>query len=66
MKYNTLGNTGLLVSELCLGTMTFSTAAEGMWKPITGVEQKLADDLLRQSLDAGVNFCRHRGCLFER
>lgn len=56
MQYNTLGNTGLLVSKICLGTMTFSTAAEGMWKPITGVEQKLADDLLRQSLDAGVNF----------
>jgi aryl-alcohol dehydrogenase-like predicted oxidoreductase len=55
MKYNTLGNTGLLVSEICLGTMTFSTA-EGMWKPIAGVEQKLADDLLKQSLDAGVNF----------
>jgi aryl-alcohol dehydrogenase-like predicted oxidoreductase len=55
MKYNTLGHTGLLVSEICLGTMTFSTA-EGMWKPIAGVEQKLADDLLKQSVDAGVNF----------
>src|ERR1700761_2704441 len=55
MKYNTLGHTGLLVSELCLGTMTFA-AAEGMWKSIAGVEQKLADELLRLSLDAGINF----------
>jgi aryl-alcohol dehydrogenase-like predicted oxidoreductase len=55
VKYNTLGPTGLLVSELCLGTMTFA-AGEGMWKPIAGVEQKLADELVRRSLDAGVNF----------
>jgi aryl-alcohol dehydrogenase-like predicted oxidoreductase len=55
MKFNTLGNTGLLVSELCLGTMTFA-AGEGMWKPIAGVEQQLADQLLKISLDAGINF----------
>src|ERR1700759_3852467 len=55
MKYHTLGPTGLLVSEICLGTMTFSTA-EGMWKPIAGVEQNLADQLLTRSFDAGVNF----------
>jgi aryl-alcohol dehydrogenase-like predicted oxidoreductase len=55
MKYHTLGPTGLLVSEICLGTMTFSTG-EGMWKPIAGVEQNLADQLLKRSFDAGVNF----------
>ena len=55
MKYNTLGPTGLLVSEICLGTMTFSTG-EGMWKPIAGVDQKLADEILKRSFDAGVNF----------
>ena len=55
MKYNTLGHTGLLVSELSLGTMTFS-ASDGIWKSIAGVEQKLADQLLRLSLDAGINF----------
>jgi aryl-alcohol dehydrogenase-like predicted oxidoreductase len=55
MKYHTLGPTGLLVSEICLGTMTFSTG-EGMWKPIAGVEQNLADHLLKRSFDAGVNF----------
>jgi aryl-alcohol dehydrogenase-like predicted oxidoreductase len=55
MKYNTLGNTGLLVSEVCLGTMTFA-AAEGRWKSIAGVDQPLADQLLKASVDAGVNF----------
>jgi len=55
MKYNTLGHTGLLVSELCLGTMTFATAP-GMWQHISGVEQKLADDLLKLSIEAGINF----------
>jgi aryl-alcohol dehydrogenase-like predicted oxidoreductase len=55
MKYNTLGHTGLLVSELCLGTMTFSTA-DGMWKHIAGVDQKLADELVKKSVDAGINF----------
>src|ERR1700678_3684802 len=55
MKYNTLGHTGLLVSELCLGTMTFATG-EGIWKPIAGVEQSLVDELVRLSLNAGINF----------
>src|SRR3984957_4133992 len=55
MKYHTLGPTGLLVSEICLGTMTFALG-EGMWKPISGVEQNLADQLLKRSFDAGVNF----------
>lgn len=56
MRYNTLGKTGLLVSEICLGTMTFSAAAEGMWKPIAGVGQEAADELLKTSVDGGVNF----------
>ena len=55
MRYNTLGHTGLLVSELCLGTMTFAEG-DGMWKPIAGVGQSLADQLLKASFDAGVNF----------
>src|ERR1700744_3879585 len=55
MKYRTLGPTGLLVSEICLGTMTFAPG-EGMWKSIAGVEQNLADQLLKRSFDAGVNF----------
>ena len=56
MKFNTLGNTGLLVSEICLGTMTFSEATGGIWKSINGVDQTAADQLLKTSIDAGVNF----------
>src|ERR1700761_8710080 len=55
MKYNTLGPTGLLVSEICLASITFAHG-EGLWKPIAGVEQSLADQLLKTSFDAGVNF----------
>lgn len=54
MRYNQLGRTGLLVSELCLGTMTFG--GEGLFKAIGQVEQDEADQLLKAAVDAGVNF----------
>ena len=55
MRYRTLGNTGLLVSEICLGTMTFGGRA-GHWAAIAGVEQAAADEIVRRALEAGVNF----------
>jgi len=55
MRYRTLGHTGLLVSEICLGTMTFGGAA-GLWGAIAGVDQSAAEAILRRSLEAGVNF----------
>lgn len=55
MKYNKLGQTGLYVSELCLGTMTFG-GGEGMWRQIGAVQQKEADDIVKTALDAGINF----------
>ena len=55
MKYNTLGDTGLFVSELCLGTMTFG-GGEGMWQKIGKLQQDDATELLRAAIDAGVNF----------
>ncbi|MAN26207.1 MULTISPECIES: aldo/keto reductase [Mesonia] len=54
MKYNLLGKTGLWVSEICLGTMTFG--AKGRFAAVGGVDQEGADALVRQALDAGVNF----------
>ena len=54
MEYNFLGDTGLLVSELCFGTMTFG--GEGQWKAIGEQQQEEADALIEQSLEAGVNF----------
>ncbi len=55
MEYKTLGNTGLLVSTLCLGTMTFH-GGSGFWTKVGTVNQDGADDLIRMSLDAGINF----------
>jgi len=55
MKYNLLGNTGLKVSELCLGTMTFGQT-EGRFKAIAKLDQAGADELLKRSVDAGINF----------
>ena len=55
MEYKTLGNTGLLVSKLCLGTMTFS-GGQGFWKAIGTVDQAGAESLIKASIDAGINF----------
>src|SRR6185312_9259145 len=55
MRYNLLGNTGLYVSELCLGTMTFGGTG-GMWQAIGRVGRDEAVALVTAALDAGVNF----------
>ncbi|MDF1526325.1 MAG: aldo/keto reductase [bacterium] len=54
MKYKQLGRTGLLVSELCFGTMTFG--GKGFWKAIGQLPQAAANDLIDRVLEAGVNF----------
>ena len=54
MNYKLLGNTGLKVSELCLGTMTFG--GKGFWTAIGTLDQQSVDDLVRTSVDAGINF----------
>ncbi len=54
MKYNQLGNTGMFVSEICLGTMTFGGG--GFWKVVGELDQKNATGLVSRSLEAGVNF----------
>lgn len=57
MKYNQLGRTGLFVSEICLGTMTFGPVGEnGNWGQIAGVDQAGAEKLVEKSIAAGVNF----------
>ncbi|MEM5326041.1 aldo/keto reductase [Paraburkholderia sp. JHI2823] len=55
MRYNPLGRTGLFVSELCLGTMTFGGGA-GIWNQIGDVQQSDAERLVGRALEAGVNF----------
>src|SRR5689334_10258379 len=58
MKYKQLGNTGLFVSEICLGAMTFTgdNKAAGMWAAIGDVGQKQATEIVDRSIKAGVNF----------
>ena len=55
MQFKTLGDTGLLVSTICFGCMTFH-GGNGMWKAIGQVDQAGADELIKGCLDAGVNF----------
>ena len=55
MKYNRLGQTGLFVSEICLGTMTFS--GQNYFGGVIGtLNQKEATALIARSLEARVNF----------
>jgi aryl-alcohol dehydrogenase-like predicted oxidoreductase len=55
LEYSTLGNTGLLVSKLCFGTMTFGDG-RGLFKGISAVDQTGADALVKTAIDAGINF----------
>jgi aryl-alcohol dehydrogenase-like predicted oxidoreductase len=55
MRMKKLGNTGLVVSEICLGTMTFGSG-EGFWKAIGQLEQPAVDGIVRTAFDQGVNF----------
>lgn len=54
MKYRRLGNTGLFVSEICLGTMTWG--GKGFWQVIGQLQGDDAAGQLKRAVDAGVNF----------
>ena len=54
MKYRLLGSTGLYVSEMCLGAMTFGS--DGFWKVMGGLGQQAVNGLVKTAFDAGVNF----------
>jgi aryl-alcohol dehydrogenase-like predicted oxidoreductase len=55
MRNKPLGRTGLFVSELCLGTMTFG-GSTGLWAQIGDLQQADAERLIGQAIDAGINF----------
>jgi aryl-alcohol dehydrogenase-like predicted oxidoreductase len=55
MRYRKLGNTGLIVSEMCLGAMTFGSG-EGMWATVAGVAQDDVTNLIKSAFDRGINF----------
>lgn len=54
MRTRKLGRTGLVVSEICLGTMTFG--GDGFWKVIGALEQDASTKLVRTAFDKGVTF----------
>ena len=54
MNYRYLGNSGLKVSEICLGVMTFG--GDTIHNEVAHVGQKQADELVSAALDHGVNF----------
>jgi aryl-alcohol dehydrogenase-like predicted oxidoreductase len=54
MQYRQLGKSGLLVSELCFGTMPFG--ASGYWEVVGGLDQAAATRLVDTAIDGGINF----------
>jgi aryl-alcohol dehydrogenase-like predicted oxidoreductase len=54
MRYHVLGKTGLYVSELCFGAMTFG--GKGFWEVVGKLGSKEVEALVGTALDAGVNF----------
>jgi aryl-alcohol dehydrogenase-like predicted oxidoreductase len=54
MRYRLFGRTGLYVSELCFGAMTFG--GKGFWEVVGKTPQDEANRLVGLALDAGINF----------
>lgn len=54
MRMRKLGSSGLFVSELCFGAMTFG-GSDGLWGQVGKLGQNDADALIGAALDAGVN-----------
>ncbi len=54
MNYTTLGSTGLQVSRICLGCMSYGEPTRGAhpWS----LDRGAAEPFFRQALDAGINF----------
>src|SRR5580698_4497146 len=55
MRYRLLGQTGLYVSELCLGTMTYG-GSKGIWENIGSLQQDAVNEQVRFAVEAGINF----------
>ena len=56
MKYNYIGNTGLRVSELCFGTMTFGGQDAGVWSQIGDLQQTEVNAMIEEVIASGINF----------
>jgi aryl-alcohol dehydrogenase-like predicted oxidoreductase len=55
VRYHLLGQTGLYVSELCLGTMTYG-GSKGIWETIGSLQQEAVNEQVKFAFDAGINF----------
>ncbi len=55
MRYHLLGPTGLYVSELCLGTMTYG-GSKGIWENIGNLQQDAVNEQVKFAVEAGINF----------
>jgi hypothetical protein len=55
MKFRQLADTGVFVSELCLGAMTFGGRGQ-QWQVIGGLDQSEVDALVHRAIDGGINF----------
>jgi aryl-alcohol dehydrogenase-like predicted oxidoreductase len=55
MKFRPLADTGVFVSELCLGAMTVGGRGQ-MWEAIGGLDQPTVDGIVHRALDGGINF----------
>jgi aryl-alcohol dehydrogenase-like predicted oxidoreductase len=55
VRYHLLGRTGMYVSEICLGTMTYGIG-KGNWAHIGGLEQSAVNEQVKLAFEAGVNF----------
>jgi len=56
MRYKKLGRTGLLVSELALGTNTFGGTELAFWKTLGGLDQASVNAIVARALESGINF----------
>jgi aryl-alcohol dehydrogenase-like predicted oxidoreductase len=56
MEYRNLGSSGLKVSTLCLGTMTFGEADEKSFMHKVGTDEETAFSVMNHALSAGINF----------
>ena len=56
MRYRQLGRSGLYVSEICLGAMTFGGGSGGIWSMIGDLDQQAVNAVMGRALESGVNF----------
>ncbi len=59
MEYTRLGKTGMVVSRICLGCMSYATPAKGPLTPGShawALDEEASQPFLKQALDLGINF----------